>query len=114
MVHPLPDPDLLTTSNSSTVGMDMMGSGARKSSNQGGSSLDTMLTIDNSVTIRVGSPPQWLNVLVSTQSRETWVVGIGGCDRSETFDSPPLIMASVTDNPSKHVQLTEEEKRDAI
>ena len=32
------------------------------------------------VSIRVGSPPQWVNVLVSTASEETWVIGPGGCD----------------------------------
>lgn len=32
------------------------------------------------VSIRVGSPPQWVNVLISTSSEETWVVGPGGCD----------------------------------
>ena len=32
------------------------------------------------VSIRVGSPPQWVDVLVSTASEETWVVGPGGCD----------------------------------
>lgn len=32
------------------------------------------------VSIRVGSPPQWVNVFVSTSSQETWVVGPGGCD----------------------------------
>ncbi|SLM36511.1 Aspartic peptidase domain [Lasallia pustulata] len=32
------------------------------------------------VSIRVGSPPQWVDVLVSTRNQETWVVGPGGCD----------------------------------
>lgn len=32
------------------------------------------------VSIRVGTPPQWIDVLVSTVSRETWIIGPGGCD----------------------------------
>ena len=32
------------------------------------------------VSIRVGSPPQWVDLFVSTASQETWVVGTGGCD----------------------------------
>ena len=32
------------------------------------------------VSIRVGTPPQWVDVFVSTASQETWVVGNGGCD----------------------------------
>lgn len=36
------------------------------------------------VSIRVGTPPQWLNVFPSTASQETWVVGPGGCDSSTT------------------------------
>ncbi|MCJ1359707.1 MAG: hypothetical protein MMC33_009709 [Icmadophila ericetorum] len=31
-------------------------------------------------TIRVGTPPQWVNVFPSTASEETWVIGLGGCD----------------------------------
>ncbi|KAI9702318.1 MAG: hypothetical protein M1836_000797 [Candelina mexicana] len=34
------------------------------------------------VAIRVGTPPQWVEVFISTASRETWVVGTGGCDSS--------------------------------
>ena len=34
------------------------------------------------VSIEVGSPPQWVDLLVSTTSQETWVVGEGGCDGS--------------------------------
>ena len=80
------DPTLLTISNGSTVGMAMTDIGARKClQNKAVQSLDTVLMIHHSVTIRVGSPPQWLDVLVSTQNRETWVVGVGGCDRSESF-----------------------------
>ena len=30
------------------------------------------------VSIRVGTPPQWMDLLVSTASQETWVVGPGG------------------------------------
>lgn len=32
------------------------------------------------VSIRVGTPPQWIDVFVSTAAQETWVVGPGGCD----------------------------------
>jgi hypothetical protein len=32
------------------------------------------------VSIRVGTPPQWIDVFVSTASQETWVIGPGGCD----------------------------------
>lgn len=32
------------------------------------------------VSVRVGSPPQWVDVFVSTACQETWVVGPGGCD----------------------------------
>ena len=30
--------------------------------------------------MRVGTPPQWVDLFVSTASQETWVVGNGGCD----------------------------------
>ncbi|KAI9781470.1 MAG: hypothetical protein M1816_002357 [Peltula sp. TS41687] len=36
------------------------------------------------VNIRVGSPPQWVSVLVSTASQETWVIGTGGCIANDT------------------------------
>lgn len=32
------------------------------------------------VSVRVGTPPQWVDLFVSTASQETWVVGDGGCD----------------------------------
>ena len=32
------------------------------------------------MSIRVGTPPQWVDLFVSTASQETWVVGNGGCD----------------------------------
>ena len=32
------------------------------------------------VSVRVGTPPQWVDLFVSTTSQETWVVGNGGCD----------------------------------
>ncbi|KAI4214913.1 MAG: hypothetical protein LQ351_002626 [Letrouitia transgressa] len=35
------------------------------------------------VSIRVGTPPQWIDVLVSTASQETWAVGGGGCDGTD-------------------------------
>ncbi len=47
--------------------------------------LYMVLTKYRSVSIKVGSPPQWIDVFVSTQSRETWVVGLGGCDGSMCF-----------------------------
>ena len=31
----------------------------------------------------MGTPAQWVDVMVSTVSSETWVVGTGGCDNSE-------------------------------
>ncbi|KAI1934773.1 hypothetical protein LOZ66_005628 [Ophidiomyces ophidiicola] len=34
----------------------------------------------NPVAIRVGSPPQWINVFPNTGSSETWVIGRAGCD----------------------------------
>ncbi|KAL9616637.1 MAG: hypothetical protein Q9160_008520 [Pyrenula sp. 1 TL-2023] len=34
------------------------------------------------VTIRVGTPPQWIYVLPNTLSQETWAISPGGCDRS--------------------------------
>lgn len=41
------------------------------------------------VSIRVGTPPQWVNVFVSTASEETWVVGPGGgCTGSMSFRFP--------------------------
>lgn len=46
------------------------------------------------VTIRVGTPPQWVNVFVSTASEETWVVGPGGgCagSRSSIFLGHPTV-----------------------
>ncbi|KAH8651561.1 aspartic peptidase domain-containing protein [Tricladium varicosporioides] len=33
----------------------------------------------SAVSIRVGTPPQWVDVMVNTVSSETWVVGPGGC-----------------------------------
>jgi len=33
----------------------------------------------SAVSIRIGTPPQWVDVMVSTVSSETWVVGRGGC-----------------------------------
>ena len=35
------------------------------------------------VSIRVGTPPQWVNLFVSTASQETWVVGTSGCDGTQ-------------------------------
>ncbi|KAK2754795.1 hypothetical protein FQN54_006688 [Arachnomyces sp. PD_36] len=36
------------------------------------------------VTIRVGTPPQWVYVFPSTTSQETWVIGEDGCDSTFT------------------------------
>lgn len=33
----------------------------------------------SAVSIRLGSPQQWLDVLVNTVSSETWVPGAGSC-----------------------------------
>jgi hypothetical protein len=44
----------------------------------------------SAISIRVGSPAQWVDVFVSTVSSETWVVGTRGCDNSE-LDSIPEI-----------------------
>lgn len=35
------------------------------------------------VSVRVGTPPQWLELFPSTASPETWVVGPGGCDGTQ-------------------------------
>lgn len=41
----------------------------------------------SAVSIRVGTPPQWVDVMVNTVSSETWVVGPAGCkDNSELED----------------------------
>lgn len=37
----------------------------------------------SAVSIRVGTPPQWVDVMVSTVSSETWVVANGGCASGE-------------------------------
>ena len=38
----------------------------------------------SAISIRVGSPEQWVSVLPSTLSQETWVIGPGGCDGTAT------------------------------
>jgi hypothetical protein len=38
----------------------------------------------SAVSLRVGTPEQWLYVLPSTLSQETWVVGPAGCDGTST------------------------------
>ena len=35
------------------------------------------------VSVRVGTPPQWVELFPSTASPETWVVGPGGCDGTQ-------------------------------
>lgn len=37
----------------------------------------------SSVSVRVGNPPQWVDLLASTASRETIVIGAAGCDESD-------------------------------
>jgi hypothetical protein len=39
------------------------------------------------ITIRVGSPEQWLSVLPSTLSQETWVMGLSACDGTSACQS---------------------------
>ena len=39
------------------------------------------------ISIRVGSPEQWLSVYPSTVSQETWVIGPDGCDGTTTCES---------------------------
>ncbi|PBP17751.1 eukaryotic aspartyl protease [Diplocarpon rosae] len=41
----------------------------------------------SAVSIRVGTPAQWADVFVSTVSSETWVVGSGGCETTDTHCS---------------------------
>ena len=36
----------------------------------------------SAVSIRVGTPQQWMDVMVSTASAETWVVPTSGCDNT--------------------------------
>ncbi|OWP02209.1 hypothetical protein B2J93_5596 [Marssonina coronariae] len=52
----------------------------------------------SAVSIRVGSPAQWVDVFVSTISSETWVVGHGGCGQTDTQCS---FIRGGTINPSK-------------
>lgn len=33
----------------------------------------------SAISLRVGTPPQWIDVMVSTVSSETWIVGTGAC-----------------------------------
>lgn len=33
----------------------------------------------SAISLRVGTPPQWVDVMVDTVSSETWLVGPGGC-----------------------------------
>ncbi|RFU30155.1 hypothetical protein B7463_g6169, partial [Scytalidium lignicola] len=41
----------------------------------------------SAVSLRVGSPPQWVDVMVSTVSAEAWVIGTGGCNNNDTMCS---------------------------
>ncbi|KIX00049.1 uncharacterized protein Z518_10976 [Rhinocladiella mackenziei CBS 650.93] len=41
----------------------------------------------SAVSIRLGSPQQWLSLLPSTLSQETWVVGASGCDGTSTCEA---------------------------
>ncbi|KAH8808916.1 aspartic peptidase domain-containing protein [Xylogone sp. PMI_703] len=38
----------------------------------------------SAVSLRVGTPPQWVDLMVSTASAEIWVVGTGGCKGNPT------------------------------
>ena len=38
------------------------------------------LLTSNRVTVRLGSPPQWVDVLPSTSGSETLAIGLSGCD----------------------------------
>ena len=58
-----------------------MGTGVRKWGRC--SAMLSCLTIIR-VSLMVGTPAQWIDVFVSTASQETWVVGPGGCDGSES------------------------------
>lgn len=67
------------------LGLGMMASGARKTSHEGACLLHVLSYLLR-VSIRVGTPPQWVDVFVSTASGETWVIGPGGgCDGSMSF-----------------------------
>ncbi|KAG8527647.1 uncharacterized protein KY384_007800 [Bacidia gigantensis] len=49
------------------------------------------------LSIRVGTPPQGVDVFISTASQETWVVGTSGCDGSEMcLDARGGVFASNT------------------
>src|SRR6266536_4747129 len=50
----------------------------------------------SAVSIRVGTPPQWVDVMVSTLSSEIWVIGTGGCDNSEWEISFPSMGSAAT------------------
>jgi hypothetical protein len=39
------------------------------------------------ISIRIGTPEQWISVLPATLSQETWVIGPGGCDGTSTCES---------------------------
>ncbi len=39
----------------------------------------------SAISIRVGSPQQWVDVMASTVSSETWVVGAAGCQSGSKF-----------------------------
>lgn len=40
----------------------------------------------SAISIRVGTPPQWVDVMVNTVSSETWVVGPGGCSGNSELE----------------------------
>lgn len=39
------------------------------------------------ISIRIGTPEQWISVLPATLSQETWVIGPGGCDGTSTCEA---------------------------
>lgn len=40
----------------------------------------------SAISLRVGTPPQWIDVMVDTVSSETWLVGPGGCPGNSEWE----------------------------
>lgn len=81
---------LAFTDNLQTIGLGLMGAGAR-----GSFSIPIMLNQGvncshkrDSFKIEVGSPSQSLSVLANTAGQETWIMGRAGCDRCMCPISP--------------------------
>ena len=62
-----------------------MDNGARELERAANAVTVPLLNLHSSVSIRVGTPPQWVDVFVSTASQETWVVGPWGCSGGMSF-----------------------------